>query len=176
MCVWERVCVCVCVCVSGSFSLGDGNFCERQRLPIATAFIVKLILGIQHTHTQAPRRPFSIFRHFPGTRSPGLHTHIYSGSVKHSHSHPPTLWRPHPRCVEAPNDFKSISFSGGTYSVSAPPHAEMWWTWMLGFLDSIMLLLAFKGIRFPLSGAGEELLLLPVCVQLVSEASKDTAL
>lgn len=39
------VCVCEGVCVCGSFSLGDGNFCERQRLPIATA-IVKVILGI----------------------------------------------------------------------------------------------------------------------------------
>ena len=31
---------------------------------------------------------------------------------------------------------------------------------MLGLLDSIMHLLAFKGIRFPVSGAEEELLLL----------------
>lgn len=37
---------------------------------------------------------------------------------------------------------------------------------MLGFLDSIMLLLAFKGIGFPLSGAGEgpQLLFVRVCV------------
>lgn len=37
---------------------------------------------------------------------------------------------------------------------------------MLGFLDSIVLLLAFKGIRFPLSGAGEKpwLLCVYVCV------------
>lgn len=32
----------VCVCASGSFSLGDRNVCERQRLPMATVFIVKL--------------------------------------------------------------------------------------------------------------------------------------
>lgn len=51
---------------------------------------------------------------------------------------------------------------------------------MLGFLDSIMLLLAFKGIRFLLSGAGEEPLLLlcvHVCLSAISitQARKDTA-
>lgn len=49
---------------------------------------------------------------------------------------------------------------------------------MLGFRDSIMLLLAFKGIGFPLSGAGEEprLLYVRVCVDTISatRASRDT--
>lgn len=51
---------------------------------------------------------------------------------------------------------------------------------MLGFLDSIMLLLAFKGIEFPVSGAGEGLVSLYVCVcvlvQLVSHRLEKTAL
>ena len=57
------MCVRECVCVSGSFSLGDGNFCERQRLPIATAFIVKLILGIQHTHTRTHTHTHTHWHH-----------------------------------------------------------------------------------------------------------------
>lgn len=47
---------------------------------------------------------------------------------------------------------------------------------MLGFLDSIMLLLAFKGIGFPVSGAGEELLPVCVCTISITQASKDTSL
>lgn len=42
----------MCVCVSGSFSLGDRNVCKRQRLPIATVFIVTLWNIVQiHTHS-----------------------------------------------------------------------------------------------------------------------------
>lgn len=159
-CVWEGVCLIAASHWRMGFSV-KGEGCPSNGLHCHTD-------AWNTTHTPSLRwNVLSVLFSTSWVQDHQAFTHTHSlfhtcTLTLTTHSHPSVLWSLTILCVSRRHTTSS-QFHFHEVQIAFQPHLTLSRDGlMLGFLDAIMLLLAFKGIGFPRSGAGEEPLLLCV--------------